>query len=259
MYGLLYKELVTNRKILLVMLGMILLIHAVVLTPALSPEEEEAPGLFIVTACILAASLASFYAAGIAQLNIFGTDERKKWGCYVISAEDGIRKAVGARYLFVLLISVAVMVLCRLIGSLTTDLFTLLSEKGLAPEEYAQMPGFMYSVTLMYFLFPLQILLRAIDMPFLYAFGHKAGDRMKGFFLLGILFFVIVWLLFGNISVLGTTDDFWERFFAMLEGEENDWVSVGIGCFMTAVYPLYYLSYRISCKYYAKGVEQYEQ
>ena len=78
MYGLLYKELVTNRKILLVMLGMILLIHAVVLTPALSPEEEEAPGLFIVTACILAASLASFYASEAAPAGPAGSSSQLK-------------------------------------------------------------------------------------------------------------------------------------------------------------------------------------
>ncbi|WP_294483418.1 ABC-2 transporter permease [uncultured Ruminococcus sp.] len=96
-----------------------------------------------------------------------------------------------------------------------------------------------------------QILLRAIDIPFVYRFGSKKGSFVK---LICLIVFVFILLAF---LILNT-----ERFDSIIESckkvinVQNSSLLLSVG--LAVCLALYYLSYRITCRLYLKGVEQYD-
>ena len=96
-----------------------------------------------------------------------------------------------------------------------------------------------------------QILLRAIDIPFTYRFGSKKGSLIK------LICMVILAILICAVLVLNV--DNMDRIMEMVRkvfNENNSSLILSLGLIVCLV--LYFLSYRITCRLYLKGVEQYD-
>ena len=97
-----------------------------------------------------------------------------------------------------------------------------------------------------------QILLRAVDIPFTYRFGSKTGSIIKMICMVAIAILLSVTLIF-------LMDD-WDSAAALAEklftGYSSSLLLAGLFAAISAVYCL---SYRITCRLYLKGVEQYDK
>ncbi|MDE7093708.1 MAG: hypothetical protein K2O52_02230, partial [Oscillospiraceae bacterium] len=70
----------------------------------------------------------------------------------------------------------------------------------------------------------------------------------------------IIYALFGDLSIFGSVDNFYEKIINFIDGKNTpEILLLVIGIFMHVAVLFYYLSYKISCKYYLKGVECYDK
>ncbi|MBQ8119383.1 MAG: hypothetical protein IJ172_01195, partial [Ruminococcus sp.] len=106
----------------------------------------------------------------------------------------------------------------------------------------------------------LVLLLRAVELPFFYAFGSKVGGLVKTLLLFVVIFITAIYFLFADLSWLGSQDEAMEKLFKFLSGIslKGLWKSVFGKILMSAV-PLYAVSYYISTKVYLKGIDRLEK
>lgn len=241
MQGLLYKEFVQNKQNLCYLFISILGISALSFMP--SGEDAEIPkeayaliGMF--------AYVIDFLLLNAFQPNFFQIDETKKWSYFSVSTPKGVKGVVWAKYVFVFMITGIVLIICYV----ADNLFTMVT-------------GTETSVMLLYMIcFFVHIFLSAIDIPFMLRFGTKAGILYRGILFLLVLFALITYALFGDLSIFGSIDNFYDKIINLMDGSEiPEGVWLGLAIFMHGSVLLYYFSYQISCKYYLKGVECYEK
>ncbi len=111
-------------------------------------------------------------------------------------------------------------------------------------------------VLVLFFIF---LFLKAVEMPFIFRYGSKSGSKMKVVVIMGILYFIIVYMLFGPLPDWGT-DSIFDKIVTWLVSEKNMSHTVfgGIAIAPYVILLLYYLSYRLSALWYQKGVETYD-
>ena len=67
-----------------------------------------------------------------------------------------------------------------------------------------------------------------------------------------------VYLLFGDLSPFADMSSFWDRLFESFDDPEAAGkIALGTGIAAVGITVLYYLSYRLSVKWYLKGVDHY--
>lgn len=243
MYGLLYKDTIVMRKSLLPTLVGILPVQFMHFVGVLGEPDVEISNIYKLMS--LFSIICTFYIIGMFQQGVFEPDERKKWAYYVTATEGGAKAQVGEKYILVYLVSMSAVILCNCMNSIAID---VTGDKAVP----------MMGVTLA--LFFVQMFLRAIDMPFMIAFGSKKGNLLHGAILVAGLFLLAAYLLFGDLSFFGNSmDGFWDRVFELMEVGNNVKVLIVLLSAALAVMPLYYLSYRLSCKLYLKGVDGYDK
>jgi hypothetical protein len=102
-----------------------------------------------------------------------------------------------------------------------------------------------------------QLFLRAVETPFLVRYGSKAGKQVKLLVLVGAVFLVIVYLLFGPLPDSGTVFETIGSWF--FSEDKLSGVLLGAAAILPyVVFAFYYISYRISCEFYQKGAETYD-
>lgn len=243
MYGLLYKDTIVLRKNFLpTMLGVgfMQFLHFV---GVMGEPDVDIKSIYKLMS--LFAILCTFYIMGMFEQGIFDPDERKKWAYYVTSTEGGVKAQVGEKYILMYLLSMGTMVFCNTMNAIAIDV---------TKDKAVSMMGISIA------LFFIQMFLRAIDIPFMIAFGSKKGNMLHGAMLVAGLFIVAAYLLFGDLSFFGNSmDGFWDRIFELMSVGNNVKVLIVLLICALAVLPLYYLSYCISCKYYLKGVDGYDK
>ena len=186
------------------------------------------------------------------QNAIFRGDETKKWGYFTASHPKGIRTAVYYKYVIVFLMSLLTMVSMEVVQMLyrLTDHMILGSTAENMPQSMSEI--FMLCVFL-------QLFLRMSDIPFIIRFGSNKGSTVKALCLLGLLVVGGIYLLFGPLpenagDIIVAYYDFMER---VQNGEVDYFPYLMLALFTWVTIGGYYLSYKISCKLYLKGVEQY--
>ena len=104
------------------------------------------------------------------------------------------------------------------------------------------------------------LLLRAVELPFVVAFGTKAGSSIKGCLMLVIIMIALLYALFGDLSWLGTEDEFWEKIFRFITDLDIAKLSKSwAGKLIFAAVPLYFVSLFISTRLYLHGVDRMEK
>ena len=243
MYGLLYKDAVIMRRNILPTLVGIVPIQFLHFAGILGEPEMDVANIYKLMS--LFAILCTFYIMGMFQQGVLEPDERKKWAYYVTATESGVKAQVGEKYIFVYLSSMGTVMLCNCMNAIAMDV---------TDEKAVSMIGVSFA------LFFVQMFLRSVDIPFMVAFGSKRGNMLHGAMLVAGLFVIAAYLLFGDLSFFGNSmDGFWDRVFELMSVGNNLKVLIVLLICALAVLPLYYLSYRISCKCYLKGVEGYDK
>ncbi len=236
MTGLVYKEWKHNRFFILLMIACGLLPFIMILyNRDIVTNTEEMYNFRIICTVI------AFLVAGGIQTMVLMGDDRKIWGYWITATPEGYRGFIRVKYEMVF----AMIVL--FITSLQT--FDRLFSAAAADKGW-ELTGSISSVAVP--LAFLQMILRATDIPFALRYGNKKGGITKLIYSIAFVIIISVLILTnaGNFSVILYESG--EKLFT----EDNILLALGIVCMIALT--AYYISYRISCRVYLKGVEQYD-
>lgn len=244
MKGLLYKECKQNRLYLLLTaaaaVAAIFLPVALCFADEIEPMESFKLLLSEGETIRLLFLLLGFVAVGMMQgLTMMG-DDTKKWALFTASNPKGVSGFVYTKYLLVFAMS-GIM----LIGCYSAE--QAFSTLGYCVAGLDAMPIMSFAILLFY----AQLLLRAVELPFLIRFGVRTGSMIK------VITLVAAVILFILLTLFGLMDGFFIVLNDLISGQMNDALSLAISAMPFAAVGAYYLSYRISCKLYMKGAEYY--
>lgn len=241
MAGLLYRDLILNKKSLLsIALGEIavsLLIIAPILFDGVTLDTEIITSLLSVFVFIMA-----FLILGMMTASIFEMDESKKWAYFITSTPLTDVSQIKEKYIFTLLLYITLFVWCYFLSALSAVM------------------GGAANVLIAFIMMCVMITANAIEFPFLVRFGSKAGSHIKTALMLLISIIAFEYRFFGDLSIFGSPDKIFEFF----EKFSDTSLMSDISIVLLAVFPyitagLYFLSYKLSCKLYLKGAEEYER
>lgn len=244
MLGVMYKDLKVGAKSMIIFLGLMVFLNAATLTVLAIPEEN---GVLANVFCALfgiSFSAMSFFSGGMLEDGIPAFAEKKKWAYFISSTENGVKNEVGSKYILAFLFSMATAFICIFCNLLALDINS---------DNFISISGFVI------ILFFVQLLVRAFSFPFLFAFGSKVGNVVRLITMLIVIFAASVYFLFGDISGFDL-DGIYDRLISLMtdmnESHKLLWAqAIGLGI----VPLLYILSYKLSCKVYLKGVENYDK
>lgn len=250
MKGLLYKELLQNRTNLLYFLYPVLLIIGLCIAMLLTGERTEPDTEATANIITLAATsgyAALFFVLDNFKINFLRADESHKWAHCVISLPNGDRAYVYTKYLFVFFVNLALLTLCTYCDFLLTTI-----------------SGTVISASLVAFLlFCCNLLLAALELPFLFRYSAKFGEKINTVIFLSVVFVGVVYALFGDLSMFGSMEDLFDALLSVLDkaqsGDLPDGVYLFLGLFPCVSLGLYIASYHLSCKWFKKGVQFYEK
>ncbi len=240
MYGLMYKELIVNKKQLIFTAVTVLIFTILPFIPD-SFSSNDYVNLVPVFIC----TLIIFLISGMMQQGIYERDESTKWQNYIVSSPNGIKNQISSKYLFTLVFSIATATYCIILFELVCAVHGFESY-GLS--------------SMILTLFPFQIFLRSIETPFIICFGSKQGNVIR-MVLSGIFIgAIIIYLLFGDLSVFGTTFAEFIQFIINLfaGGTSSKFLNYTLRLSPAVSFVLYFISYQISCRLYMKGGKYYD-
>lgn len=252
MFGLLYKDFIVMKKDLLLCLAGVLGFSVALFVPWGAMLEANGIATEILNTEAMTYAIAPlfsylciFFVVSTVQSGIFAHDEKRVWSAYITASPAGSDGQVLSKYYMTLLLSFAVIVW----GSICDCICTYISGiQGSAAGIYITF-------------FFVQIFLRAFEMPFIFCFGEKHGRTVKILLISVIVFAGIVYVLFGKLPENTSLDRFFDF---LIRFSKNEAIVSNTMLTMAALFPymalgLYYVSYKISCKLYQKGVERYEK
>lgn len=246
MSGLIYKEWILNRKTILLLSATILLMSfAFAFMPMTDDSVVEADSMSF-SMILMLLYVIIFFFVGMFQPNIFAVDETRKWACFVTSTPEMAEGQIGAKYIFGMLMSFGTVLWCNILN----NIIILIYGNDIAAFTL-QIPIIMLFV---------QFFLRAFEYPFMVRFGSKIGAVYKtGVFFL-FIFILLVYFLFGDLSMFNSMDLFYDKLLKILSGEGfSDNMLLAVCCMPLISMILYYLSYKISCRMYLKGAENFDR
>lgn len=185
-----------------------------------------------------------FACISFMQGNLFEHDERKVWGSYITASPLGYKEQVLSKYYMTLITSFAVVIwgyVCDQISSISVGCI------GSASSIYTTF-------------FYIQIILQAMEYPFVFRFGHKHGNTYKVIMFVAAFYVFMIYLLFGKFPENFSMNNVFDFLFK-LASNETALPTIAMGAMALLPYIamlLFYLSYKLSCKWYLRGVEGYE-
>ena len=236
MFGLLYKELLANKKQFLPVLFVIAFCSCLMIVPPIvSDLEEWEVNLTLSFSSIIIALVIEMFQQGI-----FEHDERKVWQAFICSTSDGIKKQISSKYIFNLFISSMMLCWCTFLSYIAAAI----SDHNVA----------IAGLVLQLIVF-IQIFFRTVETPFIIRFGSKKGNIIRMVFMGTIVLIILIYALFGDLSIFGSVDDLIKWF----QETFTESVPMIIRLTPAAVFFLYWVSYKISCVLYLKGGESYDK
>ena len=252
MRGLIYKDLyLVKGKVLAGCASILFLIASTYVVYTFVGGKVLFP---IDLAAIITDLMIALYVGALSYGYIVKTDTKRQWGFYGMSLPGSERLVVGAKYMTVFIMYFISYGLCVL-----NDIII-----GLIFGKTVDMSLFV----LMFML--LQMFLNAIEMPLAFRFGmdKAAGIRIL---IVSMLFVLLsIYLLFGNIEWLMAEDGLVKTLIRLFNGNTDPIAISGelqrfikrftyinyieLGVFTHLMVLAYYISYRISCRVFRKGV-----
>lgn len=236
MYGLIYNNLKQLKLSFLVFSFFILS------TVALSSSIDETDTYYYTQALI--SYFMIFVFTNITLMQIHTNEEKKLWSSFVIASPCGGDGHIKSRYLSILIFNFIAFCWCWL-----TELFVLIIgdvEESLLFSMYSTF-------------FFINLFVCSIEIPFIVRFGCKRGNNIRAGIILGAIAIIVIYFLFGDISMFSSLDEFINNLMDILSGKKsNSFLIASIAVFPYISLTFFYISYKISCRLYLKGVESYE-
>ena len=184
-----------------------------------------------------------FAIAGASQQGIFASDERKIWAEYIASTPMLVKGQVASKYLFSLCYSAAALLLCVVEAVISSTICGMNSGAAAIP----------------FLILFIQLIMRAVEFPFDVRFTSKHGNTYRSIFFFIFFFIVLVYALFGDLSVFSSFETLVARLGQFLDNMNASAVFLACMIILSLVsVTMYYFSYRISCRLYTKGAEGYD-
>ncbi len=237
MAGLLYKELVLNRRNIILMAAAEVVISLVIFMPIFDGVYEDADILVSLLSTVMIPVM--FLSLGMIA-GFFEVDETKKWAYFISSSPITQTGHIRTKYIFTFLMYTALLVWCYYLSA------------------FAAVLGGSINMSIAVFMQWIMLIFNAVEFPFMVRFGTKAGGYIKSAFMIALMLIIIEYALFGDFS----TDS--EKIFKFIERLSGTTAMSDIMCILSALFPcaavgLYFLSYKISCKLFLKGAEEYDR
>ena len=243
MTGLIYKEWRQNRLyiILTAVCGVLAVLVPIPMT-MLNGDGLQALAGKQGTVVRVVGLLLGFLGTGALQNLAVRGDDRKAWSVFIASSPEGADGFLRIKYEMIFAMSVVTMSACllfeQLLGAIVFDV---------TGKELADISG--VYMTLVF----LQLFLRATDLPFIIRFGDKRGGMIK-------MITIVVLFIALTVVIMINPGDMIVRLANWIEnGFDGDIAPFVISIFPFAAIGAYFLSYRISCRIYMKGAEQYDK
>lgn len=246
MLQLILKDFYVARKNMLPFVFMLVMVQALLpLTMFFKSLDPNATTDDMMTMSLAMAAF-PFLAILCVSSESLANEERSIWASFAISSPLGARGQVKSKYYMVFILNsialVWVVVFDYLFAAIYDDL----------------MAGISTSIGML--TMGASLLLSAIELPLLIRFGIKAGSVYKVILFLVIFIIVGIYLLFGDLSIFGTPEEFSMWLKSLFENEEFIRVlTIFSGIEPMLTLGIYFLSYKLSCKLFCKGVENYER
>ena len=198
--------------------------------------------------CLISYGVLMFFAYYF-QGTLLKSDQQPLPTYFAISSPAGVKGYVKSKYILCFLLGFVMMNIC-----IVTDLIAnaiINTRTGFIPTSF---------ITVSTSAFLMTLLLNAAEIPFILRFGYKKGINLKAGIFVTLIVVIGIYFLFGDISMFGSMEDFMQFLIAVLKGERGGTTLIAISAIAPIVVGiLYFLSYKLSCKLYLKGVEFLEQ
>ena len=256
MSGFILKDLYIMRKRLMLIFGFCLLlmilmeIGALLVKNALPAEQGS---VIAMTAAIVVAGY-FFILIYSMECEILFADECRKWNAYSAASEAGVKAAVGAKYTLCFILSFAAYLFCRLNDIVLSLIF----------DRTVQLSMFYLALV-----FAVSSIM-AFQLFFGIRFGAKYGTNMR--IALFVAFFIIgaVYGLFGDIEWFMGEGGMQQKMFYLMKHMDDAGIqeylaklsggATALICLIPhLIVASYYISYRLSCRAYTQGAENYDK
>ena len=252
MRGLIYKDLylvkskvIAGSVSILFIIFLMYVLYATVIEKVLFPTEMAA----VITDLMIV-----MYIGALSYGYIIKADTKKQWGFYGMALPGSAKLIVGAKYMTVFIMYLISYIICVL-NDLMIGLFF-----GKAVD--------MSLLVLMFMLF--QMFLNAIEMPLAFRFGTDKAAGIRIFIITVVVLIISIYLLFGNIEWLMAEDGLVKTIIRLFNDNADSGTMsyelqqfikrltyinyIEMAVFTHLMVFAYYISYRISCKVFRKGV-----
>lgn len=241
MAGLLYKELVLNKKNLILMAIAVMFLSAAIFMCAFFTDDGDTTDTSLIIRSIgIMMFFYMFVIIGFITPGFFQRDEKKKWAYFISSTPLTDAGHIKSKYLFTFLIYVALLMWCYFL-SLITDVL-----------------GGASAVDIAFEMLWVMLLLNAVEFPFLVRFGYKTGGYVKTALVSLLVLIAFEYILFGDASAVNDPKKIVAFLTELSDPDKLNGVTIAVMSFLPYVSAgLYFLSCKISCKLYLKGAEEY--
>ncbi len=250
MFGLFYREFIMQRRNLILLGGAYLLMIIILFLPKGTDyintisNSFDIPADALIVMWIAIILVVSFIFIGLYQSTIFEIDEKRKWAEFLCSTPLTGKGMVAGKYYFTLFISFILVSMNWVVTYIANVVYQ---------QEF-------YYTDMLVILFYVQLILRAMEYPYIVRYGTKNGGNYKGIFFLVIVMLVIIYVLFGDLSYFGSINNMIDSLAdSILAKDKTEGMMTVMAVLPYVSIAAFYISYRISVKLYDKGVECYDK
>ena len=240
MLGLIYKDLKINLFMFIMTFLCTTFFNTMLVIAGTMGNTEGGTTVFLLLQIM--SMFISYITLYCISSSIFNTDERKKWAYFVTSTPESVKGQVGSKYVLNLVYLLFFSTYTEILQSIVSDMAE--TENNM-------------SIVIIIFTF-VGIMSSAIEFPFIVRWGSSVGSYVKVAAMLIVCLAAGVYFLFGDLSAFGSIDSFYDKLLGFInDSDSSNKLIFGISLAAFLLLPIYYLSYRISCKAYLKGAETY--
>ena len=250
--GFLYKELKQNMKSIcaVIILPFLILIFLTVCIAIVSLNEKNGGDGWIVKTLtsdvIRLVSIAlGFFSVGGLLLSVFHGDDKKLWAYFIVSTPMGVKKFLYTKYV----LSFAMCGLYLVSSYVVETLVATVSWFALEEE----IISFTSIFVMIFFVLIFQ---NSFSIPMMLRFGEKKGSIIN---LTIILCFAIAVVLILSFIPREIQDKVFAWLASFMTSDHDDLTMLLLGIFPTFSVGSYILSYKVSCKIFMKGVNEYDK
>lgn len=250
--GLLYKELRQNRLILILTAAAPILLTAYPFCFAaigVMTGDTKIDGLFETATDsiirILMWAVGIFVASGLMS-EVFRGDDKKLWAYFIVSTPQGVKGFLYRKYVMTLMLNLIYMVSWILADSLLATLnYFVTGEELMANMQMLYLVG-------VYLLLSVS----ALDIPFMVRYGSKKGSIIK---MISMLSLCTAGVAVFSILPRDVQDKLMEIATSVIDGEANEVLLLTLSLLPYLVFAAFLFSYRVACRVFMKGVNEYDK